>query len=77
MTKQEFKSSKEFAELVHKIKCYKKGFKFTIPYYKMTKPQINAMNIVTQYCVESEIIESVEIGLDITGNRTEETFRRL
>lgn len=47
MTKEEFRKSKEYADMVEKIKGYSVGFVFTIPYYKMTHKQLNGMNIVT------------------------------
>lgn len=71
---KEFKESKEYAELMGKIKNYSKGFKFTIPYYKMTKGQKNAINIIIHDCVNEKIITSVSVGLDLEGDITEETF---
>lgn len=77
MTIKEFKNSKEYADMVEKIKSYSVGFVFTIPYYKMTQKQINGMNIVTLDCIKSGILESLSIGLDIHGNPTEEKFKRI
>lgn len=73
----EFKESKEYKDAVEKIKSYPKRFKFTLPYYKMTKGQKNAMHIITDDCIKKKIIDSVSFGLDLTGNITEETFIRL
>lgn len=39
MNRMEFKESKEYKDVVEKIKSYPKRFKFTLPYYKMTKGQ--------------------------------------
>jgi len=77
MNKIEFKKSKEYKDAVEKIKGYSKGFKFTLPYYKMTQGQKNAMNIVTRDCMSDKIIESISLGLDLNGDITEETFVRL
>lgn len=77
MTKREFRESKEYAEMKEKIKGYSTGFTFTLPYHKMTQAQKNAMDIVTSDCMKEGIIDSVSIGLDIHGNQTEETFKRI
>lgn len=77
MTKKEFRNSQEYKELVEKIKGYSKGFKFTLPYYKMTQGQKNAIDIITSDCVKEKIIDSVSIGLQLDGTITEETFIRL
>jgi hypothetical protein len=77
MNKVEFKESKEYKELLDKIKGYPKGFKFTLPYYKMSQGQKNAINVVTKDCVNCKIICSTSLGLDLKGNITEETFIRL
>ena len=77
MTIEEFKNSKEYADMVEKIKSYSVGFVFTIPYYKMTQKQINGMNIVTRDCIKSGILRCLSTNLDIHGNPTEEKFKRI
>lgn len=77
MTKKQFRNSKEYENSIKKIKNYHKGFKFTLPYYKMTQGQKNAMNIITNDSIEEKLIESVSIGLSLSGEVTEETFVRL
>lgn len=77
MTKKQFRNSQEYENLIKKIKNYPKGFKFTLPYYKMTQGQKNAMDIITNDSIKEKIIDSVSCGLDLTGNITEETFIRL
>ena len=77
MTTEEFRKSKEYADMVEKIKGYSIGFVFTIPYHKMTQKQINGMNIVTRDCIKAGILDSLSIGLDIHGNPTEEKFKRI
>lgn len=77
MNRIEFKESKEYKDAVEKIKSYSKGFAFTIPYYKMTKAQQNAMNIITHDCIKDRIIESISIGVSLEGKITEETFMKL
>ena len=77
MNRMEFKKSNEYKEMIEKIKGYSKGFKFNIPYYKMTTGQKNAMYIVIDNCIKEKIIEIVSIGLDLSGNVTEEMFVRL
>lgn len=77
MNRMEFKESNEYKKMIEKIKSYSKGFRFNIPYYKMTTGQKNAMHIVTNDCIKEKIIESVSFGLDLSGNVTEQMFVRL
>ena len=77
MTKAEVRETKDYAEAVEKIKGYPQGFTFTLNYSKIPKPKANALNIITDDCIKAGILESIEIGLDITGNIVEEKFRRL
>ncbi|MGG6555573.1 UNVERIFIED_CONTAM: hypothetical protein MUK63_06785 [Blautia caecimuris] len=77
MTKKEFRNSQEYKELVEKIKGYSKGFEFTLPYYKMTQGQKNAIQIVVDDCIKKRILDTISIGLRLDGTITEETFIRL
>ena len=77
MIAKEFRNSQEYENLIKKIKNYPKGFKFTLPYYKMTQGQKNAMDIITNDSIKEKLIESVSIGLSLSGEIVEETFVRL
>lgn len=77
MTKSEFLKSKEYENMMKKIRNYSTGFEFTIPFYKMTRQQKNGMNIVLNNAVKEGLIESVRIGVSLEGNFTDETYRRL
>lgn len=77
MTKAEFRKTKEYADAVNKIRNQRVGFKFTIPYHKMSKGLKNAMDVVTSDCVREGIIESISIGVNLAGEWTEETFKRI
>ena len=77
MTRKEFLESKEYKDMMNKIKGYSKGFTFTIPFYKMTQRQKNGMNIVLKNARKEGLIESLSIGLSIDGNVVEEEYRRL
>lgn len=68
---------------VETIRKYPKGYEFTIPYYKMTTPQINAMNWVTDKAIELGLIRSISISHSLEDLRgesgrfcSEETFIR-
>lgn len=76
MTKAEFKESKEYREMIDKIKGYPEGFKFTLKYAEIPKAKANALEIVTQDCIDMGILESIAIDLDIQGNFVAETYRR-
>ena len=77
MTEKELRNSQEYKDLVEKIKGYSKGFEFTLPYYKMTEGQKNAVHIITNDCIKKRIIDSIAIGLRHDGTIKEETFIRL
>lgn len=77
MTEKELRNSQEYKDLVEKIKGYSKGFEFTLPYYKMTEGQKNAVHIITNDCIKKRIIDSIAIGLRLDGTITEETFVKL
>ena len=77
MTKEEFKNSKEYTEMMDKIKGYTKGFTFTLKYAEIPKAKAKALEIVTNDCIKSGILESIEIGLDIQGNFVEEKYKRI
>ena len=78
MTRTEFRQSKEYAECMRKITGYPKGFTFTIPYYKMTTGQKNAMDAVTSDAIKEGLLESISMGYSLSPlEMTEETFKRL
>lgn len=74
----------ELMKHVETIRSYKKGFEFTLPYYQMTKGQINAVNWVTKKAKDLGLIESISVGISLEDARgesgrfcSEETFRRI
>lgn len=77
MTIIELRNSEEYAKCMRKIEGYSKGFEFTVPYWKMTKEQANAMKIILQDAVRKGLIESIRIGLSLELVETDETFRRV
>ena len=77
MTKTEFRKSKEYKEAIDKIKAYSIGFTFTLQYEKIPTGKCNALRIITKDCIDIGILESISIGLDIQGNITDETYKRI
>lgn len=77
MTKAEFKESKEYREMIDRIKSYPIGFKFTLKYAEIPKAKGNALEIITRDCIDMGILESISIGLDIHGNFVEEEYKRI
>lgn len=77
MKKSEFLQSKEYNDMMGKIRSYSKGFIFTIPFYQMNKAQKNGMNIVLRNAIKEGLIESVSFGLSLEGDITEETYKKL
>ena len=77
-------TEKELMKVVDKIKRYKKGTTFTIPYYQMTIPQLNGMRWVVNKAEDLGLIKSVAIShslADLRGESgrfcSEETFKRI
>ena len=57
-TKEELRQTEDYKQAVAKIEAYHKGFEFTIPFYKMTKPQERAMYIILDDCQKAGLIKS-------------------
>ena len=77
MNTQQLRESTEYTEACRKINSYRKGFRFTIPYYKMTTGQKNAMRIIISDCEKQGLIRSVAMGISLGLDITEETFERI
>lgn len=77
MSKTEFQKSKEYREMIEKIKGYPIGFTFTLKYAEIPKKKGNALKVITSDCIEMCILESISIGLDIQGNIVEEQYKRI
>ncbi len=77
MTKTEFRNSAIYKKYMERIKGYSKGYNFTIPYYKMTRPQINAINVILNDAAKAKIIDSMSFGINLEGEMTEATYIRL
>lgn len=77
MTKSEFRQSKEYVEAMTKIKSYSKGFTFTIHYGDIPKARGNALRVILEDAIREGILESVSIGLTVSGEPVDETYKRL
>lgn len=76
MTKDELRKDPEYIKAVNKINSYPVGYKFKVPFYKMTTGQKNGMNIILRDCQDNGLIKSVAMYLDLQGNITEEEYER-
>lgn len=74
---EELRNHPEYKLCMDRIKKYRRGFKFTIPYYKMTTGQRNAMMFILRDAVKMGLIESVATGLNLELDITDETFIRI
>lgn len=77
MNKAEFLKSDEFNKMLDKVKKYKKGFTFTVPYNKMTEGQKRGMDIFTRYCIDNGLLKSVSFSMALNGEVTDETFCKI
>ena len=77
MNIQEMRQTKDYREAVEKIKAYPIGFEFALNYSKIPNEKGNALKVITNDCIKMGIIESISFGLDLCGNCTDETFRRI
>lgn len=77
MTKQELRETKSYSETMEKIKNYSRGFEFTIYYSKMPKQKANAIKAVLKDAEKERLVECIAFGEDLSGNCTEETYRRI
>lgn len=77
MTREEFRKSEEYKTYMDKIKKYKKGFKFTLHYSEIPKAKVNALNVLTNDCIELGILESISTGIGLDLEVKDETFRRI
>ena len=77
MTIQELRNHKEYAICINKIKAYKKGFEFTLNYEQIPTPQANALKIVMRDAIAMGYLESIAFDLNLEGEQTAETFRKI
>ena len=77
MTKEQFKQSQEYKEMMCKIESYTKGFCFTLDYTQIPKAKAKALEIVTSDSIKAGILESTSFCMDLEGNTTEESFKRI
>ena len=77
MTLEELRNSEDYKKAVDKIKGYSKGFEFTVYYNQMNTPLKNAMYKILKDCTDQGLIESIQMGVNLDMEITDETFRRL
>lgn len=68
MTKAEFKQSREYAELMNRVKAYTPGFKFTIQYHQIPRAKANALMVLLEDACKAGYLESVAIGAGFDSN---------
>ena len=76
MTTAELREHPEYKSSMDKIKSYRPGFKFTMNYAQIPVAKANALKIILNDACEYGYLESVSMGVDLSGNLCDETFRR-
>ena len=77
MTKDELRKSQEYKDMMNRIQSYPAGFTFTLRYVDIPAPQGNALRTITRDAIKHGFLESISIGVSITGQFEEETYKRL
>ena len=77
MTITELRESADYRLCMNKIRNYRTGFEFTIPFYKMSIGQANAMRCILRDARNEGLIESVSCTFGLELDTTEETWRRV
>ena len=77
MTRVELRNELGYIDAHKKIEKYPKGFEFTVYYSEIPAPKRRAMLYLLDDCENEGLIESISIGIALTGERTEETFVRV
>lgn len=77
MTREELRNTKDYKEAMAKIEAYHKGFRFTIDYTQIPRAKANGLRFILRDACKSGLLESVQIGLSLEGETTDETYVRL
>ena len=77
MTKEELRNHDEYKVCMDKIKAYKPGFEFTINFSSIPKAKANALKIILKDAIDAGLLESIALGVSITGEFVDETYRRI
>ena len=77
MTKEELRNHEEYRVCMNKIKAYKPGFEFTINFSSIPKAKANALKIILKDAIDAGLLESIALGVSITGEFVDETYRRI
>lgn len=77
MTVDEFRKDKEYANCLEKIKSYPKGFEFTLTWETIPKAKANALKILMQDCIKMGLLDSVSFTLNLKGDITSDTYKKI
>lgn len=77
MTKTELRNHSEYEKCMTKIRSYPNGFVFAINFSTIPTAKANALKIVLHDACDMGLLESIAIGLSITGEFVQETFKRV
>ena len=76
MTKTELRANPHYIEAMEKIKNYRPGFEFNINFVPIPRAKANGLKLILKDACDLGYLESIQIGLDLGGNITDETFKR-
>lgn len=77
MTITELRENEEYRTCMDKIRGYRVGFEFTIPFHRMSVGKANAMRIILKDAHAEGLIDCISFDFDRDGVITEETWRRI
>ena len=77
MTVTELRNHEEYQKCLDKVKSYKKGFKFTLNWTEIPKAKANALRQTMTDFIEMGLLEHMSFTLNLDGETTSETYRKL
>lgn len=77
MTITELRNHEEYQKCLDKVKSYKEGFKFTLNWTQIPKAKANALRQIMTDFIEMGLLESMKFDLNLKGEITSETYRKI
>ena len=77
MTITELRNHEEYQKCLDKVKSYKEGFKFTLNWTEIPKAKANALRQIMTDFIEMGLLEHMSFTLNLDGETTSETYKKI